>query len=596
MSLTDSGSDHGSSWLSDRWPVILLSVCWAVVAYWINPERNVPLNDDWSYALSVEALLRTHTLRLTDWQSATLVVQLFWGALFCLFFGFSITVLHLSTLTLSVAGIFGLHGLLRHLGGDRRVATLGAAVLAFNPYYIHLSHSFMTDIAGLTLMVWSMLLLLRGLDSDRNGEIAAGLIVALLATFVRQLGLMVFIAFAVAYPIRRGFDRRWLLLAVLPTILAAGALSAFERFLIHIGELPGLYHAKSKDVKAVIGDLLHFRLGALRNPIYVTFQLLIYVGLACLPFSLMMVSSALGRFTPSGRKLALGGVIAFTVALTFGLSLVGKIMPIASNLLNDPGLGLRSLPGILPPAPRAYWMVWTALAVLGMSLTLPILFAYARDLWLRRAEITQPESEQEAEGRFQLWHLVFLAIVTVLCYGPMAFSYAPFFDRYTLVFLPLLLAILVSLGAGRPACMSFPCGWMGLAILLAFAGFGIVATRDYLAWNQIRWEAAERFQKERGLAPEEIDAGFEYNNFHASRARIQGEWIHKPGDDGLVNRSSLRNRLAFQPLPDHEIVSEVECHPWLPFGIKRIYLLTRKADTSASPKPEPSAPAAAEGR
>jgi hypothetical protein len=243
--------------IAASWPVGLLSLAWVVCVILINPVGDFPLNDDWAFGLPVEVLLTEHALKFTDWQSTSLVVQLFWGAIFCLPFGFSFTALRLSTLTLGLVGIIGFYGLLRHLGADRRIAVFGAAVLGFNPLYINLSYTFLTDVPFLALMIASLLLLMRGLDLDRDGEIVAGLMIAVLAMFVRQFGLMVVIGFLVAYTLHRGFDRRWVLLALAPTVVAVSLLFLYELYLKRIGQLPGLYHVKSDAVRMVLIDIIN---------------------------------------------------------------------------------------------------------------------------------------------------------------------------------------------------------------------------------------------------------------------------------------------------------------------------------------------------
>ena len=294
-----------------------------------------------------------------------MVVQLGWGALFCLPMGFSFTALRLSTLTLGLVGIAGQYGLLRQLGADRRIATFGAALLAFNPFYINLSYSFMTDIPFLALMIVSMLLLIRGLDLNRNREIFAGLLLAVMAMFIRQIGLMILIGFVVAYPLRRGFDRRWFLLALVPTALAIALLSLSEIVLKQLGELPGRYHAKSDDMMAVLSDIVHLRLGAVRRPLRGIMLLLMYVGQWCLPLCVLVVPTVLGRLTPLVRSLALVWIAGFTVGVGSLLAFIGWLMPMTDNMLIDFGLGVRSLPGDLPHAPVFLWVVVTALAALG---------------------------------------------------------------------------------------------------------------------------------------------------------------------------------------------------------------------------------------
>jgi hypothetical protein len=197
-----------------------------------------------------------------------------------------------------------------------------------------------------------------------------------------------------------------------------------------------------------------------------------------------------------------------------------------------------------------------------------ILGVLARGLWRRSPTAVPPEVRP--------WQVVFLLVVGILNFGPMAFSYTRVFDRYLLTFLPLILGLLVALGAGRWGAPSPGCIGASALVLAAYLGFGVAATHDYLGWNHVRWTAAADLQRRLGLRPEEIDGGFEYNNLQNSRKRIRAVWVHRPGETGIVYGSALRARVAFQPLPDHDVVANLACPHWLPWGISRLYLLNRR--------------------
>src|SRR5262245_54012408 len=91
------------------WPLLLL-----------QPLRNFPMNDDWTYAWAVENLLNTGTLKILDWSTSVNVAQVLWGALFCLVLGFSFVALRLSTWVISLLGLWGLYLLLQELNVSRR--------------------------------------------------------------------------------------------------------------------------------------------------------------------------------------------------------------------------------------------------------------------------------------------------------------------------------------------------------------------------------------------------------------------------------------------------------------------------------------------
>ena len=119
------------------WTMVLLIVAvWIVVALLIDPRGEFPLNDDWAYSAAVKTLLGGGGIRIPGWAGPNLIAQIFWGAIFCLPFGFSFTALRISTLALGLIGVLALYGLLREGDADHGTALFGALLLAFNPLYL----------------------------------------------------------------------------------------------------------------------------------------------------------------------------------------------------------------------------------------------------------------------------------------------------------------------------------------------------------------------------------------------------------------------------------------------------------------------------
>ena len=189
--------------------------------------------------------------------------------------------------------------LLRQLGADRRFAMLGAWVLGFNPFYLILAASFMTDIPYLALTIVALTLLLRGVDEGRTTTLVCGLALACLSILIRQIGLITLIGFMVAYPIRRGFGKRWLLLAFFPTVLSAGLLSLYERYLRSIGEMPGAYSSKGTMIKMFVLDVVHLHPGTIKWPARATIILAVYLGMC--DFTVHIVACARSEWAARSR-------------------------------------------------------------------------------------------------------------------------------------------------------------------------------------------------------------------------------------------------------------------------------------------------------
>src|SRR5207244_36528 len=116
-------------------PAGILALFFSSAALLIHPFANLPFHDDWTYAWSVEHLLETGQLQILDWSVHYPFTQIIWGTLFCLPFGFSFSVLRLSTVVLAWLGALALYGTLREFGRTRSESLIATVVLVTNPVF-----------------------------------------------------------------------------------------------------------------------------------------------------------------------------------------------------------------------------------------------------------------------------------------------------------------------------------------------------------------------------------------------------------------------------------------------------------------------------
>jgi 4-amino-4-deoxy-L-arabinose transferase-like glycosyltransferase len=154
----------------------------------------------------------------------TLLTQVLWGGLFSLPFGFSFTALRFSTLFLSLAAILWLLFLVRSREDPLFPAILAPLVLLFNPVYLDLSHTFMTDVPFVAIALGSVLLLERGADHDNTILLALGVGLSVLAALLRQTGMLIPVAFGIGHLTRGRVSLRKVLLMVGFCLLTALAL------------------------------------------------------------------------------------------------------------------------------------------------------------------------------------------------------------------------------------------------------------------------------------------------------------------------------------------------------------------------------------
>ena len=89
---------------ADRLALACIAAPFAIGWAFVSPWQDVPVIDDWAYAWSVEHLLKTGHLLVSDRSSIYPVVQILWGGLFARLAGFSFGALRLSTVIVAVFG------------------------------------------------------------------------------------------------------------------------------------------------------------------------------------------------------------------------------------------------------------------------------------------------------------------------------------------------------------------------------------------------------------------------------------------------------------------------------------------------------------
>jgi hypothetical protein len=172
------------------------------------------------------------------------------------------------------------------------------------------------------------------------------------------------------------------------------------------------------------------------------------------------------------------------------------------------------------------------------------------------------------------WRAAFLGALVVVCFVPISFAYGAVFDRYYLFFAPWLLALAVC-GADRArATAPGVAGFAAAAIALAVS---VAAVHDYLAWNRVRWDAG-RWLLDRGIAPEEIDGGFEWSNYQA----LAGEEKWQGRGAAAVDRKTSGWAIAFVPDEGDEVLARFPVDAWLPRAATEVVAVLRH------PPPEPA--------
>ena len=450
--------------------------------------------------------------------------------------------------------------LLREARAKPGTALIGASTLAFSPIYFALSFTFMTDVPFTAVATASSWLLLRGLRRSGWPEIVAGLALAMAAILIRQIGLAILIAFAIAYVVKRGLGFWRIVEAIILVVAGFAVQAAYQGWLHWLDRVP----AKFGNQIATLQTQLALPWATVASDAAtIVFYTVVYTGLLLFPFLI-----AAHRAGSRSRALYLGAA-GLGAVLTMILAAHRALMPLFGNVLAKGGIG----PSDLAPAPALLRLLVTFLACFGAVLGVArlirvglVFFAPTRSGF----EVREP-------------HVLAFALVAI------ATAFAPlpllglgpfgFYDRYLILFLPWLMLLLVAVNPVAPSYGQCRAALVtGAAALVTMAVFSIAATHDYLAVNRARWAALGDTMRRYHVGPERIDGGFEFNAWYL----YDDKYVRRPDknwwwviDDDYVVQRSLR--------PGYEKVAEYPVNWWLPWSSGQVVVQRRIIGTGVDP-------------
>lgn len=540
--------------------IFIIGIVWLLMAALVQPVGDFPLNDDWVYALAVKSVVETGYFQFPSPSMANVGPQVYWGALFSLPFGFSFTALRFSTLVLGFIGVIALYGLLRQLKVETKTSLFGALTLAVNPLYFGLANTYMTDVPFITLVLVALYFLVRGLQQDSSFHIVIGLIVTYLAILIRQFSLVVLIGFALAYPMKKGFTfsniAKVASLVILGVLLHVGyqywlantgRLAVFDKNTIPALNPPTILNSTKKATVS-----------------------LIYVGLFILPFIAAIWSPRLHRMTGKS-KYVWAAIWAYVVILLGFLWLSGQRLPLIDNILMNSGLGPLTIRDTfnlklnIPAISDGVVLVWdvvTFFSVVSAGIGIYLIGLATQQAWLKFRSI-ETRAEAAPYALLAAMALTYLAILLIVV------GRFTLFDRYLLIFLPLVLMLIASAKLYQTDAQKTR-NVVPIVVITLYAAFSVGATHDYLDWNRTRWIALHDLVNVNKISPKRIDGGYEFNGWLLYDKKYKQSpmkswwWVV---DDEYV--------LAAGPLPGYREIKRYPVNRWLNLTASDIIVLRR---------------------
>ncbi|PSB54295.1 hypothetical protein C7B61_22425, partial [filamentous cyanobacterium CCP1] len=353
--------------LQDELPwLFAISAIWGILILIVNPIGEFPINDDWAYAFSVRELLETGDFQFSDWTATNLLTQVLWGTLFCLPFGFSFTALRFSTLTLGLAGILATYGLLREVNLSRPLSFFAALVVALNPIYFSLAHSFMNDVPFFGFAIVALYFLVRGLRQDSSFDCIIGILVSYVALLSRQLGLILPFGFGIAYILKKGLSLRTVVVGFAPTALGVIIQLTYQFWLEITLRAPAKY---GNQINTLVQEVSQGLRNTAINFTTIALYALVYLGVFLFPFLLLSLVTRLKNLSLQHRIFSLSVLSTIIFIVLSTLISKQRLMPLHGNILVDLGVGVHILKDSeWAKAPPFFWMMITAIGVIGATL------------------------------------------------------------------------------------------------------------------------------------------------------------------------------------------------------------------------------------
>ncbi len=527
---------------------------------WYEPTIH---NDDWAYATPVRTLCDEGRFQLHRLAGPLALPQILAGWAFCeLVGGFSFSLLRTMMVVHGIVPVLLLWHLLRTLGFPSRLAWCGCLLFVVNPIVVSLAWSFQTDLVYLSFTLAAAIGILV---ADRDGKpqtLVLAAVMLLLGCLTRQNGIFVAAGGAAYLAFRRRWSWAMVTALVIPITMAAEKWLVFQSSLTYL-PLAGAH------VRQALSDLSP---GRLFHGFYETLHVLLFLGLALSPlllFSGVTRKGYRGVAAVLTGAVLLGGVYLLDAPKKRGVLLgnyvyIGQrwgVGPATLEISNADPVGVAA-GGEEKPAVRILNLVGY---VSGCLLLGTLVFTVARLCSALRRWTADP---------LTLVELTFcLSLAGTVCSS--ALIGHVLVDRYVMLLCPLAIPLCVRPDASARRLTAAVLPVCVLSAWVAWAG-----TADYWRWNGARWAAAAWLES-RGVGPERIDGGYEYNALHDTLG-LPPE-IMRPADRKrraeILKARAGRDTycLRFRPDPSEEVTAKIPYDSPIMGAAEAIYVSRQRA-------------------
>ncbi len=522
-------------------PFFILLFVVFIVELFINPIGDFALNDDWAYGKSVYHFNKYNEFVIGLWPAMSLYSHALLGLVFVKLFGFSFTVLRFANMFLCLITLFHLYNFFCKKNKNK-VAALVCAFIIFNPFYLNVFNSFMTDLTFFNFSFLAFYYLNEYLQNKKWWLLFLFFSFAVLATLTRQLGLALFLAYLVVEIIKNyKSPTRWLA----PLFLFAGGLLVLYAFELFESSrfrwdwsYQGVFLSPTK---------MPLNMDAISRMYNKAFLIIKNSGLW-----LLLIFTLTWPLFIEGIKKA-QKIVLIIIPILFIIYLGNHLNEHAlGDVFINLGVGIESTVDMLMiyatdlhSTNNFLYGFLIVLFCLGYFL---FAFFVGSSKWERIKKLSAPQ----------------LFIISVICLYLILMGIADSsFDRYC-VFFGLFVVVYIMSNTLVYSKQSLKLSVILFAIIFCFSVF---ATKDYFSAARLKKEILKELAVNDNIIPERVSAGFEYQLW--DRSDNQVNWINW---DHLNDKICLITR---RPVKDYETFKTYTYQRFVPFKTDTFFVLKK---------------------
>lgn len=522
-------------------PFLIFLFVFFIVELFINPIGDFALNDDWAYGKSVYHFNKYNEFVIGLWPAMSLYSHALLGLVFVKLFGFSFTVLRFANMFLCIIAIFHLYKFFCKKNSTT-ISALVCAFIVFNPFYLNVFNSFMTDLSFFNFSFLAFYYLNEYLNTKKRWNLFLFFSFAVLATLTRQIGLALFLAYLIVEIFKNHkAPKQW----IIPSLLFAGGLLALYAFELFESSrfrwdwsYQGVFLSPTK---------IPLSIDAIPRMYNKTFFIIKNSGLWLLLIFVLTIPLFFERVKKAQK------VILFILPVLFIIYISTHLTEhYLGDVFINLGVGIESTVDMLmiyaTDLHATNNFFYTLLLILFCAGYFLLSFSVASSKWQRIKELSVSQ------------HF----IITIICLYLILIGIADSsFDRYC-IFFGLFFIVYVMSNTVVYSKLSLKLSVIVFAVIFYFSVF---ATRDYFTAARLKKQMLSELAINDKIIPERVSAGFEYQLW--DRSDNQVNWINW---DHLNDKICLITR---RPVKDYELFKTYTYQRFVPFKTDTFFVLKK---------------------